>query len=207
MAMRGRLSNDLLLPVGGAFIVSTLIVALMINLLPWSGVWLQVKPDFVALVVLYWCIHQPRKVGFTVAFSLGLIMDVAEGSVFGQHALAYSVLAYAGLVLHRRVQNFTLKGQVLHVLAILLLNDTIVLAGRMLAGGIVPARAGTIAGIFSTNFVPLPSAVVHVISPLRRFVTMFWVIARPRPLPPMSRPDVTNGSNILGKMLAGTPAP
>ena len=101
MAMRGRLSNDLLLPVGGAFIVSTLIVALMINLLPWSGVWLQVKPDFVALVVLYWCIHQPRKVGFTVAFSLGLIMDVAEGSVFGQHALAYSVLAYAGLVLHR----------------------------------------------------------------------------------------------------------
>ncbi|HTD86223.1 MAG TPA: rod shape-determining protein MreD [Candidatus Binatia bacterium] len=138
MAMRGRLSNDLLLPVGGAFIVSTLIVALMINLLPWSGVWLQVKPDFVALVVLYWCIHQPRKVGFTVAFSLGLIMDVAEGSVFGQHALAYSVLAYAGLVLHRRVQNFTLKGQVLHVLAILLLNDTIVLAGRMLAGGPFP---------------------------------------------------------------------
>ena len=118
----------MLLPVGGAFIVSTLIVALMVNLLPWSGVWLQVKPDFVALVVSYWCIHQPRKVGFTVAFSLGLIMDVAEGSVFGQHALAYSVLAYAGLVLHRRVQNFTLKGQILHVLAILLLNDMIVLA-------------------------------------------------------------------------------
>ena len=107
------------------------------------------KPDFVALVVLYWCIQQPRKVGFTVAFSLGLVMDVAEGSLFGQHALAYSVLAFAGLVLHRRVQNFTVQGQMLHVIVILLVNDTIVLVVRMLASGPFPGLyyfAGSVVG-------------------------------------------------------------
>ena len=149
MQVRDRGSHEILLPVKGVFIVITLLAALMINLLPWSGWWLQVKPDFVALVVLYWCIQQPRKVGFTVAFSLGLIMDVGEGSLFGQHALAYSVLAFAGIVLHRRVQNFTLRGQVLHVILILLLNAAIVLAVRMLASGAFPGYyyfAGSLIG-------------------------------------------------------------
>jgi rod shape-determining protein MreD len=95
---------------------------------------LAVKPDFVALVLLYWCIQQPRRVGFTAALLLGLMMDVADGSLFGQHALAYSVLAFAGIVLHRRVLMFTMQDQVLHVIPILLMNDVIVLAIRRLAG-------------------------------------------------------------------------
>ena len=130
--------HEILLPVRGVFIVITFIAALLVDLLPWSGWWLYVKPDFVALVVLYWCIQQPRKVGFTSAWLLGLIMDVAEGSLFGQHALAYSVLAYAGIVLHRRVLMFTMRDQILHVLVLLLLNDTIVLAVRLFAGAAFP---------------------------------------------------------------------
>ena len=133
--------HEILLPVRPAFIALTLGTALALNLLPWSGVPLTVKPDFVALVVLYWCIVQPRKIGFAAAWALGLMMDVADGSLFGQHALAYSVLAYGGIVLHRRVLMFTMKDQILHVIPLLLLNDVIVLAIRKLAGADFPGFA------------------------------------------------------------------
>ena len=130
--------QEILLPVKPAFIVFTLIAALIVNLLPWPGWLLEIKPDFVALTVLYWCIQQPRKVGFAAAWLLGLTMDVADGSLFGQHALAYSVLAFAGIVLHRRVLMFTMKDQILHVIPILLANDLIVLVIRKLASAEFP---------------------------------------------------------------------
>jgi rod shape-determining protein MreD len=130
--------QEILLPVRAGFIALTLIAALMLNLLPWSGAWLWIRPDFVALVVLYWCIEQPRKVGFFSAWMMGLFMDVADGTLFGQHALAYSILAYAGIVLHRRVLGFSGTPQVLHVVILLLMNDLIVLAIRMLAGADFP---------------------------------------------------------------------
>lgn len=130
--------QEILLPVRAGFIALTLIAALMLNLLPWSGAWLWLKPDFVALVVLYWCIEQPRKVGFVSAWMMGLFMDVADGTLFGQHALAYSILAYAGIVLHRRVRMFSGTPQVMHVLVLLLLNDLIVLAIRLAAGADFP---------------------------------------------------------------------
>lgn len=138
MQPRATTPQEILLPVKPAFIIVTLVAALFLNFLPWPGFWTWLKPDFVALVVLYWCIAQPRKIGFTSAWILGLMMDVADGSLFGQHALAYSILAYAGIVLHRRVQMFTLAPQVLHVVLLLLFNDLIVLAIRMLAGSGFP---------------------------------------------------------------------
>ncbi len=138
MQSRNVAPHEILLPVRPAFIGFTLIVALVLNLLPWTGLALALKPDFVALVVLYWCIQQPRKVGFAIAWLLGLTMDVADGSLMGQHALSYSVLAFGGIVLHRRVLMFTMKDQILHVIPLLLLNDVIVLAIRKLAGADFP---------------------------------------------------------------------
>ena len=154
MQARDIAPHEILLPVRAAFIIFTFIAALLINLLPWSGWWLAIKPDFVALVVLYWCIQQPRKVGFTSAWLLGLVMDVAEGSLFGQHALAYSVLAFGGIVLHRRVLMFTMRDQVLHVLVLLVLNDLMVLAVRMLAGTAFPGISYFIGGLAAAALWP-----------------------------------------------------
>ncbi|MDH4149186.1 MAG: rod shape-determining protein MreD [Betaproteobacteria bacterium] len=133
--------QELLLPVKPAFIALTLVAALLANLLPWSGWMLWVVPDFVALIVLYWCIEEPRKIGFFTAWCLGLLMDIADGSLFGQHALAYSILAYAGIVLHRRVQRFSMAPQILHVIPLLLLTSLIVLLVRVLAGADFPGYA------------------------------------------------------------------
>jgi rod shape-determining protein MreD len=130
--------HEILLPVRPGFILFTLAAALLANLLPWSGAALAVKPDFVALLVLYWCIEQPRKIGFVAAWLLGMFMDVADGALFGQHALSYSILAYAGIVLHRRVLGFTGTAQVTHVVLLLLMNDLIVLAIRAAAGADFP---------------------------------------------------------------------
>ena len=93
--------HEILLPVKPAFIVATFIAAAMVNMMPWTGYAAWLRPDFVALVLLYWIIDQPRLVGFTAAFSLGLLMDVAEGALLGQHALSYTILAYAGIALNR----------------------------------------------------------------------------------------------------------
>ena len=130
--------HEILLPVKPAFIVATFIAAAMFNMMPWTGFVAWVRPDFVALVLLYWIIDQPRLVGFTAAFSLGLLMDVAEGALLGQHALSYTILAYAGIALNRRVRLFSVVSQVVHVLPLLLVNDLIVLGVRLLAGAEFP---------------------------------------------------------------------
>jgi rod shape-determining protein MreD len=130
--------QEILLPVKTGFIGASLAAALLLNLLPWAGAWLWIKPDFVALVVLYWCIEQPRRVGFVTAWTLGLLMDVADGTLLGQHALAYSILAFASIVLHRRVRMFSGTPQALHVVLLMLMNDLIVLGVRLTAGADFP---------------------------------------------------------------------
>src|SRR5512134_554230 len=91
----------ILLPVRPAFMALTLVLALLFNLLPWPDAgWL---PDMLALVLAFWCVHQPRKVGIGIAWFLGLVMDAGSGALLGQHAFAYAVLAFAAIGLHRRI--------------------------------------------------------------------------------------------------------
>ena len=154
--------DEILLPVKPAFIVFSLVAAALLNLLPWSGWALWFRPDFVALVLLYWCIEQPRRVGFMSAFVLGLLMDVGEGALLGQHALAYTLLAFGGIVLHRRVRMFTLTPQIVHVIPLLLLNDVIVLAVRSLAGADFPGYRYFIGSFVGGALWPLISVVLKL---------------------------------------------
>lgn len=131
-------AEEILLPVRPGYVALTLFVAFLLNLLPLSGVALALWPDFVALCLLYWGIEHPRQVGFLPAFLLGLAVDVAEGSLFGQHALAYSGLMFAAIAVHRRVPLFSARDQMLHVFAILLATQMLVLLVRRAAGGEFP---------------------------------------------------------------------
>lgn len=109
----------------GSFIAGSMLIALLLNWLPWQGWWLALRPDFVALMLLYWCTHKPYRVGIGMAWMVGILADVADASLFGQHALAYSVLAFGGVVLHRRVQMFNLRQQTLQVFPLFLLSQAI----------------------------------------------------------------------------------
>ena len=157
--------QEILLPAKTGYIALTLIAALLVNLLPWSGYGLWIKPDFVALVVLYWCVEQPRKMGFVAAWLLGMLMDVADGTLFGQHALAYIILAYAGIVLHRRVRMFAVTPQALHIIPLLLLNDLIIVIVRMLAGADFPGWHYFIGSFVAGALWPPLSALLKI--PLR----------------------------------------
>jgi len=109
-------------PAGNLFVLSSLLAALFLNGLPWEGIWLMLRPDFVALVLLYWCTHKPWRIGIGLAWMVGIFADVADASLFGQHALAYSVLAFGGVALHRRLQMFDLRQQTVHVFGIFALT-------------------------------------------------------------------------------------
>lgn len=107
--------QEFMLPATSTFIVLSMFAALMLNWLPWQGLWLALRPDFAGLVLLYWCTHKPHRIGIGIAWAVGIFADVADASLFGQHALSYSVLAFGGILLHRRIQMFDVREQPLQV--------------------------------------------------------------------------------------------
>lgn len=115
---------EILRPASNLFIAMSVVAALFLNGLPWEGLWLMVRPDFAAVVMLYWCTHKPLRVGIGLSWMVGILADVADASLFGQHALSYSVLAFGGVVLSRRIRMFDLRKQTSQVFVILLLTYT-----------------------------------------------------------------------------------
>ena len=129
-------SQQILQPVRASTVITSFALALFLNFLPWRD--LRVVPDFVALVVVFWCIRQPRLVGLGVAWSLGLITDAGNGVLLGQHALAYSLLAFLSIWLSRRILWFGVGLQALHVGAMLLVAQGVALLVRISAGDSFP---------------------------------------------------------------------
>jgi rod shape-determining protein MreD len=153
--------EEILRPVNPWFILLTFFLALLANLTPASGVMLTLKPDFLALVILYWCIQEPRYVGVGVAWMLGLIMDVGDATFFGQHALAYALLAYAAEYFRRRVLRFPLWQQAPQVAALLVLCALLVLLVRVVGGAPLPRWTYLIPPIVGALLWPLLSVVLQ----------------------------------------------
>jgi len=131
-------SEEILRPVKPSFILLTLFIALLANIVPLAPAATTLRPDLLALVLLYWCIREPRYVGVGTAWFVGLVMDVADATLFGQHALAYAVLAYAADHFRRRVLRFPLWQQAVQVAALLALCAMIVLLVRIVGGASLP---------------------------------------------------------------------
>ena len=128
--------QHILLPAKIGFIVFTITLALLFNLLPWRNT--VGVPDLTAAVLAFWCIHQPRRVGIGLAWTLGLLLDVGNDALIGQHALGYSVLAFLALAVHRRILWFPLWQQALHLLLLLLSTQLLTLVIRLAAGASFP---------------------------------------------------------------------
>ena len=130
--------EEILRPPQPWFVVATLLLALAANMVPVSGVVLALRPDFLALVLLYWCIQAPRVIGVGSAWFVGLLMDVADATLFGQHALAYAVLAFGADYFRRRVLRFPLWQQAVQVAVLLGFCAAIVLLVRFIGGAPMP---------------------------------------------------------------------
>ncbi|ANQ83268.1 rod shape-determining protein MreD [Azoarcus olearius] len=132
-------SSRILLPVRLGFIYFSLMVALALAYVPtgrFPGV-----PDWVALVLAFWCIREPLRIGMGAGFLFGVLVDIGQGAAMGQHALAYVVLAYLATGLARRVMWFPPLLQALHVLPMLLASQMLMVAVRLIAGAEFPGWA------------------------------------------------------------------
>jgi rod shape-determining protein MreD len=123
----------LLRPASPLFIWASLACALLANLFPWGR--LPLVPDMLALTLVFWNVHQPRRVGIGAAFVFGLLMDVHEGALFGEHALAYTLISYGAITLHRRILWFPVVAQAAYILPLLLIAQLASLAVRIWVGG------------------------------------------------------------------------
>jgi rod shape-determining protein MreD len=132
-------SSQILLPVRLTTIVASFVGALLLEFLPWPD--LRLVPDFVALVLVFWCVRQPRLVGLGVAWALGLVADAGNGVLLGEHALAYSLLAFVSIWLSRRILWFGPGLQSLHVALMLVMAQATQLVVRLSAGDPFPGWA------------------------------------------------------------------
>jgi rod shape-determining protein MreD len=92
-------------------ILLTFLAAYVLAVLP-LPLWLQWgRPEWVALVLIYWCIALPERVGIATALLLGIGLDVLEGALLGQHAFSLVVVSLLSLVLYQRLRVYSLSQQ------------------------------------------------------------------------------------------------
>jgi len=145
--------NAILMPVRISTIVASFALALFLSFLPWRD--LRLMPDFVALTLCFWCIRQPRLVGLGIGWTLGLLADAGNGVLLGQHALAYSLLAFLSVWLSRRILWFGPALQALHVFLILLAAQAVALLVRIVSGNAFPGWPIIVGPIFGALLWPL----------------------------------------------------
>ena len=112
---------------GGWAPVVSLAVALFLTLLPMPDPWDQLRPQWLALTIIFWSLSLPDRVGVFWAFTTGIVADVATGALMGFHALTLSLVSYAALELHQRVRIYPLWQQALFVWLLLLLERLLAL--------------------------------------------------------------------------------
>lgn len=156
--------QQLLLPVNPVFIWSSLLVAMVLNMLPLGR--LAWTPDLLMLLLVFWSVHQPSRVGMGAAFVFGLCMDVHQAALLGQHALAYTALTFVAITFHRRLLWLTLPAQAVQVLPWFLAAHVIELVLRLLAGGIFPGWSFLLAPVLEALLWPVASFVL--LAPQRR---------------------------------------
>lgn len=153
-----RPGQQLLLPANSVFIWCSLIAALLIDMLPLGRMpWM---PDVLALVLVFWNVHQPLRIGIGVAFMFGLGMDVHQSALLGQHALSFTALSFLATMIHRRLLWFPVPSQAVQVLPLFALAHGVELAIRMLGGGIFPGWAILLSPLLEALLWPVVSIIL-----------------------------------------------
>jgi rod shape-determining protein MreD len=163
-----RPGQQVLLPANPLFIAFSLVVALTLNMFLNVSVWGNAawRPDVLAVVLVFWGVSQPGRVGVGVAFFLGLLMDIHQGALLGQHALAYTLLGFFAAVIHRRLMWFDLASQAAHVFGLLMASQLVILLVRMGSGGQFPGWSYFLAPLLGAALWPVAHAVL--LAPQRR---------------------------------------
>ncbi len=97
-------------------IVASFVAALAVTLFPLPAMLAPLRPDWVVLVLIYWIIALPHRVGVGTGWLAGLFQDAATGTLLGQQALGLTVVAWLVLLLHQRIRNYPIWQQAILIL-------------------------------------------------------------------------------------------
>jgi rod shape-determining protein MreD len=143
----------------------TLLLALCLQVMPMAEGWQVWRPDWLGLMLIYWCMKAPLRVGVLHGFVLGLLLDLIVGAPLGQNALLLSLLAFLSALVYPRFRAYSLVQQALLILVLL---GTVQLAEQWLR---------TLFGPFSMHLAfLLPSLIGAVLWPW--FTTLFDALWR-----------------------------
>ncbi|WP_090044528.1 rod shape-determining protein MreD [Limnohabitans sp. 2KL-27] len=157
--------RPLLLPANPRFIAFTVVVGLLLNMLLGLVGW-RWLPDVLAIVVVFWNVYQPRRVGVVLAFVLGLALDVHESALLGQNALSYVVLSSLALAVQRRLLWFPLREQTLQIVPLFLVAALFEWATRLIVHDVWPHWSQLLAPFLQAALWPLVGALL--LAPQRR---------------------------------------
>ena len=112
---------------GGGIILLSFIVAFALTIIPLPGNMEALRPEFVTLTLIYWCMALPNRIGLGKAWIAGLFLDVFRVTLLGQHALALTLVAFFILQLHQRIRVFPLWQQAISIGILILIQVALVL--------------------------------------------------------------------------------
>jgi len=163
-----RPGQQLLLPVNPLFLWGSLIIAMLINMVQNMGLWGRAawSPDVLAVVLVFWMVHQPLRVGIVSAFVFGLLMDVHQAGLLGQHAMAYAVMSFFAITIHRRLLWFPVPSQAAQVFPLFFAAHAVELLLSLGAGGNFPGFWMALAPVIEALLWPVASVVL--LAPQRR---------------------------------------
>lgn len=148
-------------------VIITLLIALVCQLFPWVGQGIILRPDFMLVVILYWLLRAPNLCNVGTAWIAGILVDLATGSLLGQHALSFTLTAYIGLSYQRRLVLFNPWQLAGYVFGLLIFERLLMLFLKLFEGNDYPGW---------TYFLPVFSGLIL----WQLMILMFGALTRPK---------------------------
>ena len=145
----------------------TFVAALILSVVPMPAPFDAGRPMWLAMVVAYWVMALPHRVGLLTAWVAGLATDVLFGELFGQNALVLVMVAWLVQLLYQRIHRFPLRHQSLVMLAVLGVMQMVSLWLSSLVGNRPPTLLYLLPALVSTVLWPWMFTVLRLIR--RRF--------------------------------------
>ncbi len=139
---------------GGNIIFITFLVAFILSMVPLPQMLQAIRPEFFIIVLIYWCIALPNRIGVGVGWITGLIYDVSMDSLLGQHALTFALIAYLAIKLHQRIRVFPVWQQALTIFVLMMFQGTITLWIKGMIGHAPPLSVFMLPAISTALFWP-----------------------------------------------------
>lgn len=140
---------------GGKMITLTIIIALLLSQLPLPSFIAPFQPEWVILVLIYWAMALPERVGVGLAWFIGLLVDVLRDTLLGQYALAFALTIFIVLRIYQRIRNFPLRQQMISIFILMLIHSALVVWIKALSGTSANISMIITPAVLSSLFWPL----------------------------------------------------